>query len=1394
MKTIVRLKTILLLVMLGVSLLSQAQKITFAEYYIDTDPGFGNGTPINIGVNSDSISVNFNVSLVGLANGDHKMVVRLRDSLGAWGIPEVRQFKVYTPDTATSYKIVGAEYYVDSDPGIGNGAAISTGIPADSILTNTNLNIGSLSPGLHTMFVRTKYNDGRWSINEGRSFMVIKDDQVNSSRIKYAEYYIDTDPGFGKATPVTYIFPVDSLSANFSADLTGLSNGAHVIVVRTLDSAGIWSISEGRYFNIINDEQPSAPIKSLEYFADTDPGLGLANRIDTIATADSVSVSLTISLSGMPAGDHSFNARAQDSIGQYSFNNAKTVHICDVLPQADFDVDSNCVYNTIHFTNLTTDGDNNTQYYWDVTNDGYNDYTTINASTYFYYAGTYTARLIATNGGYCADTAYHTFRISSQVYANIDVTGVTTFCDGNSVKLSSASNYPNYLWSDNSTSNSITVTTSGDYSLIVRDGGCIDTSTTVKVTVKPVPSTPVAFNNNTSISSSEAVGNQWYELTKGKLTGETGQVLIPTESGKYYTIATLNGCSSPSSDTIDFAYDPQNCYTEFSYIVDQDNKTISLTNMSANSTNVNWTLGDGTQLFTDNPVYQYKAAGKYNVCLSSLNSVTGCLKRICKDILIGDIYCTAEFSAATSDTSLTVDFTDLSLNTTEWNWDLGDGNQAKTKNVSHTYPSKGLYQVCHLVKNTTTGCLDHHCMTIKVGLEDTVATNANFAYIVANNTNTVTFSDKSSQNVTSWYWTFGDGNYSTDPNTTYTFSKAGIYKTCLKVFDSNTGTSDEHCEDIIVGNTSCAISASFETFIKETNEVSFVNQSIGDADLYYWNFGDGTTSTTKNPVHYFASSGYYLISLAIKNSANQCTDYYSQFLKVGETNCTASFDYQVNVGTKEVAFTNKSEGNLTKYFWYFGDGNYSIDKDPVYTYPEDGLYRVSLTVSDANSTCVDNYYTTIQVGQVSCDATFSYFVDSSTNTVYFKNKDIGSSTNLLWIFGDGTMSSKTNPSHQFVRSGYFTVSLNTFNADNGWCMDYYESKILIGKQGSSCVSDFIYQSNSNDNTVKFYDASIGDIAGYVWNYGDGVIESAKDPSHTYNVSGYYNVCHLVVNTDLVSNITCKPVVVAPGNAVTCRADFYYSVDSLNKKAIVTDASDGNPDNWLWSSGDGRTVTLSKATISYSKSGYYMVGLKIRNSQNNCIAKTYKLINIGEAQGIKAGFGYDVDTTQQKAGDYPVDFVGAGIGDHSRLRWDFGDGNTDSTTTTPTHVYTEPGTYKVCYEVSDPLTGIKDSVCDNITIKGSTNIKTVTVSENTLSAYPNPFSEYVNVSYVLKENTLVDVSIYNSEGKKIETYVRAVKAKGEQKLTLNTANLSKGIYVINLVTDKGQKEYKAIMKR
>lgn len=208
---------------------------------------------------------------------------------------------------------------------------------------------------------------------------------------------------------------------------------------------------------------------------------------------------------------------------------------------------------------------------------------------------------------------------------------------------------------------------------------------------------------------------------------------------------------------------------------------------------------------------------------------------------------------------LSANFSDQSTgNNTSWLWDFGDGNTSTLQNPSHTYNSPGTYMVCLTV---TSSCgSDSTCSPVTVNCPPATA-----AWSFANNGLTINFSDNTVGSGLSYSWAFGDGNTSTAQNPTHTYAIPGSYTACLAITDSC--GSDTLCQLI----TACALPTAAYSFTTNLGQVNFSDGSSNGVTSWFWDFGDGNTSTQQNPMHTYANSGTYTACLTATDACGSDT-------------------------------------------------------------------------------------------------------------------------------------------------------------------------------------------------------------------------------------------------------------------------------------------------------------------------------------------------------------------------------------------------------------------------------------------------------------------------------------------------------------------------------------------
>lgn len=130
-------------------------------------------------------------------------------------------------------------------------------------------------------------------------------------------------------------------------------------------------------------------------------------------------------------------------------------------------------------------------------------------------------------------------------------------------------------------------------------------------------------------------------------------------------------------------------------------------------------------------------------------------------------------------------------------------------------------------------------------------------------------------------------------------------------------------------------------------EIAFNDESTGEIKGWEWNFGDGNTSQTRNPVHRYEAPGTYTVSLTVfcEDGATD-NETKNNLIIVDPSDLNADFSAVLRNGVAPatIRFTDLSVGNIGWWEWDFGDGTFSNQPNPDHAYEKGGLYTVSLTV------------------------------------------------------------------------------------------------------------------------------------------------------------------------------------------------------------------------------------------------------------------------------------------------------------------------------------------------------------------------------------------------------------------------------------------------------------------
>lgn len=290
--------------------------ISSIEYFIDTDPGVGNATTIDINPDVEILDQNFTIPTTSLSLGTHRLYIRVINVDGTASLVDHKTFRIVATPENNAADITEAEYFFNDDPGVGNGTTIDITDTAnmDEALT---VDTTGLSSGVHRVFVRVKNSNNQWSLYQHKTFNIAPIAENNTFDITAVEYFFDVDPGIGNATEIN-ISDVANLNETLVIPVNALSLGIHRVFIRVKSSDNKWSVYEHKTFAVVPAlETNTSTITAAEYYIDADPGVGNGTAINI--TGDNLDENLMLQVPfGTALGTHYIYIRVLNAAGEWS--------------------------------------------------------------------------------------------------------------------------------------------------------------------------------------------------------------------------------------------------------------------------------------------------------------------------------------------------------------------------------------------------------------------------------------------------------------------------------------------------------------------------------------------------------------------------------------------------------------------------------------------------------------------------------------------------------------------------------------------------------------------------------------------------------------------------------------------------------------------------------------------------------------------------------------------------------------------------------------------------------------------------------------------------------------------------------------------------------------------
>lgn len=499
---------------------------------------------------------------------------------------------------------------------------------------------------------------------------------------------------------------------------------------------------------------------------------------------------------------------------------------------------------------------------------------------------------------------------------------------------------------------------------------------------------------------------------------------------------------------------------------------------------------------------------------------------------------------------------------------------------------------------------------------------------------------------------------------------------------------------------------------------------------YFWNFGDGTTSTEPVVRHVYTKGGAYEVSLKVTDGSGLVCNagMTSETIQVNTPPKAGLMAPEKGCAEKTLIFdassTRDDNPEGLTYHWDFSDGSTAEGKTVAKTFAKGGVYKAVLTVDDgAGTKCsMDSVSQEIRINVPPVanagndvtlhlrDANASYDVPFSASAS--KDAD-GDSLSYTWDFGDGSSGTGEKVMHTYNRPGKYTARLIVSDNFEQACrtdsdevlVDLNKAPIAnAGKDQSGCVGGSFFF-DASDST-----AELGETLTYAWDFGDGETASGAKQTHTYKKGGTYQV-RLTVNdgqdTQVSNGIDGVEVRVNAGpTAILDSVKPACLGDKIDFDASKSSDPDGDSLSFTWDFGDG-TVEKggSKVSHQFARGGVYEVRVTVDDQSSSSCARAYARAIVEINTRPVANAGPNLVCCQEQVSGFDGSASSDPDGDKLSYKWSFGDGGT-ATDAKVSHAYQENGVYHVSLTVDDQ----KGTACsvDQSSFEARVNAKPVSV--------------------------------------------------------------------------------------
>ena len=687
--------------------------------------------------------------------------------------------------------------------------------------------------------------------------------------------------------------------------------------------------------------------------------------------------------------------------------------------------------------------------------------------------------------------------------------------------------------------------------LIVRNNGCEDSAFQMIKVLPPVAKFGYDVNCSNRLQvtfldsslANPAYGPITYEWHMGDpantiITGPTPPTFTYPAFGTYTASLTVtNGpCSYTKTKLIELLNESAAFTSNKNPICKSESFTLSATTSNPNYIkDYTWTIGSAVIADTTRSIdFILSTYGTYDVTLT-LEDIHGCFTSTTVADFMTVSGPRANFipNGPGGCINSTVGFTDQSTLAAgpivQWTWNYGDGTQQTYTSppFTHTYAETGSYNVSLMIRDNA-NCADTITKNNAVLITKPVAAfKADTVYCPLA---PLQFVDTSSGSGLTHSWTFGDGGVSTLQNPTHAYALGDNAYTVKLVITDMVGCKDSvtKTDYVKIRSPQAAFDILDSAGICLPLQTTFVFKGT-NYQTFYWDFGDGGTSSATNPSHFYNSFGNFIPTLYLIGPGG-CMDSARASVNVYDVVASS----QIDINPTSACNSLMSTFNLTmppgfKFYFNFGDGKVDSSQQTSLThlYTSPGIYYPSIHFYDrfgcgapVNAPPV-NVYGSLPIFDTDkrefCDNGDVFFINYTLN-----NDPIISS---VWDFGDGTSSTAFEPTHSYVNPGTYITTLTVttqnmcVNTSTDTIRVYQTPEVFINGRDTVCVNQsasFSGQLSQADSTIKWQ-----------WAMGNGTTAQTQTATATYTSTGNNNIQLIATNKIGCGDTAVHVVNVAP---------------------------------------------------------------------------------------------------------------------------------------------------------------------------------------------------------------------------------------------------------------------------